>query len=141
MFSLGFPLFGGALLVAVLAASRYLLGPEVFGIWVKTLTSAVAWTYGEIKDLIGTVSRRGWRPLIPWMLIALMGVIIWRIAMGLPLPQVPELATALVPLAGASGLMGWFRSREALQGVANSVSDAMNVTFGRPADVSPAPAQ
>lgn len=141
LFELGFVLWGCVALISVLAASHYLLGKETAAGASAVVLRAVAWSYGEAKDVIGTVTRRGWRPLIPWMFVAFMGVLIWRVALGLPLVNVPELATALVPLAGASGLMGWFRSREVISGVANVVRDAATVSFRVPDDALPRPAQ
>lgn len=76
--------------------------------------------YREIKQVIGTVGRRGWRPLIPWIMIFMVGAIAYRIAMGLPLPNVAEVLAVLAPLAINVALGQWTRSIETRAGVANA---------------------
>lgn len=75
--------------------------------------------YKELKHLIGTVGRRGWRPLIPWIMIFMVGAIAYRIAAGLPLPNVAEVLAVLAPLALNVALGQWTRSIEVRAGVAN----------------------
>lgn len=76
--------------------------------------------YREAKTVIGTIGRRGWRPLIPWTLIAMGMAIAYRIAFGLPLPDVAPLLAAVAPFVLPT-LMGQItRSKETLEGVANS---------------------
>ena len=75
--------------------------------------------YRETKHVTGTVVRRGWRPLIPWMFIALGAVIIYRIGAGLPLVDVAQLLAALGGLGVPAMLGQWTRSNEAVAGVAN----------------------
>lgn len=87
---------------------------------VLTVLAAV---YAEIKEIVGSISRRGWRPLIPWMFIALGAAITYRIAIGLPLPQVPELLSVLGPLVIPTLLAQWTRSVETRAGVANAPFD------------------
>lgn len=127
--------FSCAIFLAVLVLARFLLGGETYGKGVAFVAKGVAWIYAEAKEIIGTVGRRGWRPLIPWLFGALVAVIILRIANGQSLPDVPALTSAIVPLAGTTGFMAWFRSREALNGLAN------DGTTGSPLEGRSGPAQ
>lgn len=75
--------------------------------------------YREIKEIVGTVGRRGWRPLIPWTLIAMGMAIAYRIAFGLPLPNVAEVLGSVAPFVLPTIVGQWTRSIETRSGVAN----------------------
>ena len=83
--------------------------------------------YSEFKHLVGTVGRRGWRPLIPWTLIAMGGAIAYRIALGLPLPDVAPLMAAVAPFVLPTVVGQWTRYRETTAGVANAAPTATPV--------------
>lgn len=76
--------------------------------------------YREIKHVVGTVARRGWRPILPWIFIFVAGGIGWRVVSGLPLTvDVVQLVGVLGPLVIPTVLSQWTRSIETRAGVAN----------------------
>lgn len=109
----------GYFIVCVIAASVllalafYAYGPVVVG-------NAFRSVYREIKHVVGTIARRGWRPLLPWVFIFVAGGIGWRVVSGLPLTvDVVQLVGVLGPLVLPTVLGQWTRSIEARAGVAN----------------------
>ena len=76
--------------------------------------------YRETKELTGTVFRRGWRPLIPWIAVFIFAGLGWRIVNGMPIPNVAELLGVLGPLTIPTLLAQWTRSVETRAGVANA---------------------
>jgi hypothetical protein len=76
--------------------------------------------YREAKHLTGTVFRRGWRPLIPWVAVFIFAGLGWRIVNGLPIPGVVELLGVLGPLTIPTALAQWTRYSETIRGVANA---------------------
>lgn len=110
----------GYFIVCVIAASVllalafYAYGPEVVG-------KAARAFYRELKHVVGTIARRGWRPLLPWIFIFVAGGIGWRVVSGLPLTvDVVQLVGVLGPLVIPTVLGQWTRSIETRAGVANS---------------------
>lgn len=81
--------------------------------------------YREAKHVTGTVFRRGWRPLIPWVAIYIFAGLGWRIVNGLPIPNVVELLGVLGPITVPTLLAQWTRSIETRANVANA-SGAFN---------------
>jgi len=76
--------------------------------------------YREVKHVVGTVARRGWRPILPWIFIFVAGGIGWRVVSGLPLTvDVVQLVGVLGPLVIPTVLGQWTRSIETRAGVAN----------------------
>lgn len=86
--------------------------------------------YREAKHLIGTVFRRGWRPLIPWIAVWIFAGLGWRLVHGLPIPGVVELMGVLGPLTLPTMLAQWTRYRETISGVANATGLASNGANG-----------
>lgn len=83
--------------------------------------------YRELKQIVGTVARRGWRPLLPWIFIFVAGGIGARVVMGLPLSiDVVQLVGVLGPLCVPTMLAQWTRSVETRSGVANSDGGLVN---------------
>lgn len=110
----------GYFIVLVIAAcvmvglAFYAYGPVLIG-------NALRSCYREIKHVVGTVARRGWRPLLPWVFIFVTGGIGWRVVSGLPLTvDVVQLVGVLGPLVIPTVLGQWTRSIETRAGVANS---------------------
>ena len=109
----------GYFIVCVIAASVllalafYAYGPEVVG-------KAARAFYRELKHLIGNVVRRGWRPYIPWCFGALLTAIVYRVALGLPLPDSVTLGILLGPLGALTAHAVQVRSGDYRAGVANS---------------------
>lgn len=68
------------------------------------LEKIVLAAYREIKALAGRVIRAGWRPLIGWVGVYMMAGIAWRIAHGLPLPNVADILGAIIPTMGVAFL-------------------------------------
>lgn len=79
----------------------------------------VAHTLYVIADV---VLRRGWRIILPWQFIYLIGGISDRIVHGLPLPDVASLAAAVVPVAGTVAIALITRFMEVRAGQANGPS-------------------
>lgn len=106
------------LALATLIAS-FSLACHIFG---RTeVANASRAIYRELKHVTGTVARRGWRPILPWIFIAVAGGIGWRVVMGLPLTvDVVQLVGILGPLVVPTLLGQWTRSVETRAGVANS---------------------
>lgn len=105
------------LALAALIAS-FSLACHIFGR--AEVASALCAAYRETKHVTGTVARRGWRPILPWIFIAVAGGIGWRVVMGLPLTvDVVQLVGILGPLVVPTLLGQWTRSVETRAGVAN----------------------
>lgn len=103
-------------LAALIAA--FSLACHVFGREVVARSAHAA--YRELKHVLGTIARRGWRPLLPWVFIFVAGGIGWRVVSGLPLTvDVVQLVGVLGPLVIPTVLGQWTRSVEARAGVAN----------------------
>lgn len=109
-----------AFLVALASLiASFSLACHVFGRAAVALAARVC--YRESKHVLGTVVRRGWRPLLPWIFIAVAGGIGWRVVMGLPLSvDVVQLVGVLGPLVVPTLLGQWTRSIETRAGVANA---------------------
>lgn len=119
MFELGLFVLSLAVLVVVLVLAHQLLGADVLGGLVRSLCKAMHAAYAETKALIGTLGRRGWRPYIPWCFGALFTVLIYRVAMGLPLPDAMTLGVLLGPMGALTAHCVQVRSAEYRAGVAN----------------------
>jgi hypothetical protein len=76
--------------------------------------------YRETKHVTGTVFRRGWRPLIPWVAVWIFAGLGWRLVNGLPIPGVIELLGVLGPITLPTMLAQWTRSIETRANVANA---------------------
>lgn len=106
--------FALAFLIASLSLACYLVGRENVG-------AALRAVYREIKQVVGTVARRGWRPILPWIFIFVAGGIGARVVMGLPLTiDVVQLVGVLGPLCVPTMMAQWTRHRETREGVANT---------------------
>lgn len=106
--------FALAALIAALSIACYLVGRE-------NVVAAGRSVYRETKLVVGTVARRGWRPLLPWIFILVAGGIGARVVMGLPLSiDVVQLVGVLGPLCVPTMLAQWTRSRETMEGRANA---------------------
>lgn len=105
-------LFALSALIMAYSAAAYLLGVDVV---LKGTRAA----YREMKHVLGTVARRGWRPYIPWCFGALLSVIVARLALGLPLPDVGTLSVLLGPLGAITAHAVQVRSGDYRAGVAN----------------------
>lgn len=113
-------LFAVAAVIASLSLSCYLVGRE-------HVAGAARAIYREAKHLVGTVARRGWRPLLPWIFILVAGGIGWRVVVGLPLTiSIEQLAGILGPLVIPTLLGQWTRSIETRSGVANNEGGLVN---------------
>lgn len=103
-----------AALIAAFSFACHVFGREAVGKGARAF-------YRELKHVTGTIARRGWRPLLPWIFIAVAGGIGWRVVMGLPLTvDVVQLVGVLGPLVVPTVLAQWTRSVETRAGVANS---------------------
>jgi hypothetical protein len=111
----------------MVALAFYAYGPVLVG-------GALRSVYREIKHTIGTVSRRGWRPFIPWCFGALLAAIVYRVALGLPLPDSVTLGVILGPLGAIAAHATQVRSGDYRAGVANQgglvSNDALNGAGG-----------
>lgn len=56
--------------------------------------------YRELKTLTASMLRAGWRPLVGWAGVFMMFGIAYRIANGLPLPNVADICGAIIPTMG-----------------------------------------
>lgn len=109
-----------AALIASVSFACYMVGRE-------HVSGAARAIYRETKHIVGTVARRGWRPLLPWVFLAVAGGIGWRVVMGLPLSiDIVQLMGVLGPLVAPTLLAQWTRSRETMHGVANSDGGLIN---------------
>lgn len=107
-------LFALAAVIASLSLACHMIGREAVG-------EASRSVYREAKQVIGTVARRGWRPILPWIFIFVAGGIGARVVAGLPLTiDVVQLVGVLGPLCVPTMLAQWTRSVETRSGVANS---------------------
>lgn len=120
MFEAGFLLFSIVLLIATLALARARLGPAEYTRMMRGLWVAVCWLYREFKELVGTVARRGWRVVLPWVFVYVCAGLGWRVVNGLPLGDVVALTGVLAPLAGTTVVAQVTRFMETVRGVANS---------------------
>ena len=109
-----------ALIIALAALiASFSLACHIFGR--SEVANAARSVYREIKHVTGTVARRGWRPILPWIFIFVAGGIGWRVVAGLPLTvDVVQLVGVLGPLVIPTVLGQWTRSIETRAGVANS---------------------
>lgn len=66
----------------------------------QKLLIAYHWAKSQVADIV----RGGWRPLIGWVGVYMMMGIAWRIAHGLPLPNVADILGAIVPTMGMAAM-------------------------------------
>lgn len=104
--------FALAALIAALSLACHVFGREA-------VANGLRSSYREIKHVIGTVARRGWRPYIPWCFGFILTAIGVRLMMGLPLPDSVTLGVLLGPLGAITAHAVQVRSGDYRSGVAN----------------------
>ena len=76
-------------------------------------------------------ARRGWRVVLPWVFLYAVSGLAYRMAHGLPMPDVAAIVGVLAPLAGSTIVAQITRSIEVRSGVSQggSVMDTIGGIF------------
>lgn len=84
-----------------------------------------------LYHIAAAFTRRGWRVVLPWVFLYAVAGLAYRMANGLPMPDVSAVVGVLAPLAGSTIVAQITRSIEVRQGInqGGSVMDSIGGIF------------